>query len=180
MNQLVYVRDRVVVGFGRGSKQLGCPTANIDNISDLTIETGIYCGLAQLVIKNEAEVQMETSSDKAYHEILEKLPFISPVTGMVCNFGYCPQFENKKKSLEVHILDRFDFNFYGAELRVLICKKMRDEAKYSSIEELKEAIRNDISNASNEVANFMEYQSNEQYFLSNSWEQRIVDRQNTR
>lgn len=166
MNQLVYVRNRVVRGFGRGSKQLGCPTANIDSISDLTISTGIYCGLVQLVIKNEAEVQMEPGNEKAYQEILEKLPFISPVLGMVCNFGYCPQFENKERSLEVHILDKFDFNFYGAELRVLICKKMRDEAKYNSIDELKEAISNDIRNASNEVSNFKEYQSDKQYFLS--------------
>lgn len=55
---------------------------------------------------------------------------------MVCSFGYNPQYGNKEKSLEIHILDNFDFNFYGAELRVLICKKMKDEEKYNDLDEL--------------------------------------------
>lgn len=60
----------------------------------------------------------------------------------------------------MHILDKFEFDFYGAELNVLICKKMRGEGKYSSIEELKEAIKADIRNASNGVTNFKQLQLN--------------------
>lgn len=168
MSQLVFVRNTVVKGFGRGSKQLGCPTANIASINNLTIPTGIYCGLVQLVIKSENEVQKEPLHEEAYQEILKRIPYTSPVRGMVCSFGYNPQFGNKERSLEVHILDNFEFNFYGAELRVLICKKMRDEAKYDSLEQLKEAISSDIRNASNEVSNFSQYESNRQYFSATS------------
>jgi len=45
-----FARGRVVHGFGRGSKELGCPTANfpddvVDNLpEDLTC--GVYCGFA--------------------------------------------------------------------------------------------------------------------------------------
>lgn len=68
--------------------------------------------------------------------------------------------------MEVHLLENYNFNFYGAELRVLICKKMRDEEKYNSLEELKEAIANDIRNARNEVVNFEPYLDQKcDYFL---------------
>lgn len=167
MHQLVYVRNSVVRGFGRGSKQLGCPTANVDDINHLTIPTGIYCGLVQLVIRKESEMQEEPGNKEAYIKTLQKLPYVSPVKGMVCSFGYNPQFGNKERSLEVFILDNFGFNFYGAELRVLICKKMRDEEKYSSIDELKEAIANDVRMAKSEVPNFDKYASNTDYFLEN-------------
>lgn len=165
MNQLVYVRNTVVKGFGRGSKELGCPTANVDGANSLSIATGIYSGLVQLVIRKEDQVQEEPSQSEVYKKVIQKLPFISPVKGMVCSFGYNPQYGNKDRSLEVHILDNFQFNFYGAELRVLIGKKMRDEEKYSSIEELKQAIANDIKNAAMEVSNYEQYMSDKKYFL---------------
>lgn len=165
MNQLVYVKNNVVRGFGRGSKELGCPTANVDGIDHLTIQTGIYCGLVQLVIRNKDEIQEVPGYEQDYDTTVQRLPFTSAVKGMVSSFGYNPQYENKKKSLEVHILDTYNFNFYGAELRVLICKKMRDEEKYSSLEELKKAIANDIINAKKEVYNFELLATNRNYFL---------------
>lgn len=165
MNQLVYVKNTVIRGFGRGSRELGCPTANVDGANNLDIPTGIYCGLVQLVIKNKDAIQEEPSRPEAYKEILQKLPFISPVRGMVCSHGYNPQYGNKERSLEVHILDDFQFNFYGAELRVLVCKKMRDEERYNSLDELKQAIANDIKNATLEVSNYNQYMDDKKYFL---------------
>jgi len=84
MNQSVSVRSSVVKGFGRGSKELGCPTANIENIQQLTIPTE----LVQLVIRDNSEVQ-EKQGDKL-ESIQQKLPCISQVRGMVCSFGYNP------------------------------------------------------------------------------------------
>lgn len=165
MNQIVYVRNKVIRGFGRGSRELGCPTANVDGANQLELPTGIYCGLVQLVIGDKDEIQEEPDQPEAYKEILLKLPFVSPLRGMVCSFGYNPQYGNKERSLEVHILDNFQFNFYGAELRVLICKKMRDEEKYNSLDELKQAISNDIKNATLEVSNYDQYMVDKRYFI---------------
>ena len=165
MNQLVYVKNTVVKGFGRGSKELGCPTANVDGANDLTIPTGIYCGLCQLVIRSPKQIQPEPGHEDVHSKILNQLPFVSDVFGMVCSFGYNPHYGNTERSLEVHVLDNFGFNFYGAELRVLICKKMRDEEKYNSLEELKEAIANDIKNAKNEMSNYIQHSSDTQYFV---------------
>lgn len=165
MDQIVYVRNKVVKGFGRGSKELGCPTANVDGANSIDMQTGIYCGLVQLVIRSKKEIQEEPGCREIYEETVEKLPYISPVMGMVCSFGYNPQYGNKDRSLEVHILDNFKFNFYGAELRVLICKKLRDEEKYNTLDELKQAIANDIKSAKREVSNFDKYAINKEYFL---------------
>lgn len=165
MNQIVYVRNTVVRGFGRGSKELGCPTANVDGANSLDLPTGIYCGLVQLVISNKDEIQPEPGFQEIFDQVVKNLPYISSVRGMVCSFGYNPQYGNKDRSLEVHILNNFRFNFYKAELRVLICKKMRDEEKYNSLEELKKAIANDIRNAHQEVPNFIKNASNKEYFI---------------
>jgi riboflavin kinase len=165
MNQLVFIRNTVIRGFGRGSKELGCPTANVDGANELSMPTGIYCGLAQLVIRKENEIQPESGFEDAYRRVIDNLPYISSVRGMVCSYGYNPQYGNKDRSLEVHILEDFKFNFYQAELRVLICKKLRDEEKYNSLEELKQAIANDIKNAKLEVVDYMKNASNREYFI---------------
>lgn len=166
MIQLTYVKNTVVRGFGRGSKQLGCPTANVNEANNINLPTGIYCGLAQLVIREPSEIQGDPGSEDAYEEMLKNLPYVSSVHGMVCSFGYNPQFQNKEKSLEVHLLNNYPFNFYGAELRVLICKKMREEEKYNSLEELKQAIANDIKNATEQVTNFKQYARSSDYFIN--------------
>lgn len=152
-----FVRNTVVKGFGRGSRELGCPTANVDGANSIDMPTGIYCGLAQLVIREKKEMQPDT--------VMQNLPYVSPVRGMVCSFGFNPHYGNSDKSLEVHILEQFNFDFYGAELRVLICKKMRDEEKYNSLDELKQAIANDIANATSEVPNYIHHARDSRYFL---------------
>lgn len=166
MERLVFVKDFVIKGFGRGSKQLGCPTANVANIEHLTISTGIYCGLVQMTIHNKEQCQLEPGHADAYERLVSKLPYTSPVKPMVASFGYNPHFGNKSKSLEVHIIDNIEYNFYGAELRVLICKKMRDEEKYNSLEELKSAIACDIQNAKSRVSEFESYKSDTNYFIA--------------
>lgn len=168
MNQLLYVKNNVIKGFGRGSKQLGCPTANVGGANQIALQTGIYCGLVQLVIHNEAQIQEEDGFTQEYESMLKKLPYISPVKQMVCSFGYNPQFGNTERSLEVHILDEFKFNFYGAEIRALICNKMRDEEKYNSLDELKQAIANDIRNAKKEVVKYQMHANNNEYFLDDN------------
>lgn len=63
----------------------------------------------------------------------------------VANFGMRPSFENTQiPVLEVHILD-FDKDIYGEKIKVEFIRKIRDEKKFESLEELKTQIKNDIS-----------------------------------
>lgn len=63
------------------------------------------------------------------------------------NIGYNPTFEAEKKlTVETHIID-FERNIYGSRIEVFFLKKIRDEKKFNSIEELKDKIKSDREKA---------------------------------
>ena len=63
----------------------------------------------------------------------------------IANYGLRPTLGDiEKPILEVHLLD-FDKEIYGEKIKVTFLKKIRDEKKFNSLEELKEQIRVDIS-----------------------------------
>lgn len=67
----------------------------------------------------------------------------------VCNVGYKPTFHNpdiKNLVIEVHILD-FDKSIYGEKVTVEWHKRIRDEQKFSGIDELKAHIGRDKETA---------------------------------
>ncbi|MGO1059858.1 bifunctional riboflavin kinase/FAD synthetase [Planococcus sp. FY231025] len=67
----------------------------------------------------------------------------------VCNIGYKPTFNNpdeKMLSIEVHILD-FDKSIYGEKVDVEWHTRIRDEQKFSGIDELKAQIQRDKEQA---------------------------------
>jgi len=119
------ISGHVVKGFGRGSKQLGIPTANVDSLSVATCipagVTGIYIGWASVT----------KSSDTVYK--------------MCCSIGYNPMFENTEKSCEPWILHDFgDANFVGQPIKLLICGFIRPESSdFESMDALIERIHLD-------------------------------------
>ncbi|XP_065841675.1 riboflavin kinase-like [Oscarella lobularis] len=121
----LYVRGIVVKGFGRGSRELGIPTANLDAgaVDSLPedFKNGIYFGWA--------------SVDRG------------DVHKMVMSVGYNPQYKNKRRSMEAHLLHEFADDFYGAELSVVVVGYLRDEKSFPSLDALIQAIHGDISEA---------------------------------
>ncbi len=63
------------------------------------------------------------------------------------NIGYRPTIEesSKQKRIEVHIFD-FDGELYGTDLRIEFVEKVRDEIKFSSLDELKAQLSIDKQN----------------------------------
>ncbi|XP_036596976.1 riboflavin kinase [Trichosurus vulpecula] len=124
-----FCRGEVVRGFGRGSKQLGIPTANfpeqvVDNLpSDLS--TGIYYGWASV-------------GDGAVHK-------------MVLSIGWNPYYKNTKKSVETHIIHTFKEDFYGEILSIVITGYIRPEKNFSSLDALISAIQDDIEEAKRQL-----------------------------
>eukprot|EP01121_Diplochlamys_sp_Union-15-3_P021999 TRINITY_DN922_c0_g1_i1.p1 TRINITY_DN922_c0_g1~~TRINITY_DN922_c0_g1_i1.p1 ORF type:complete len:157 (+),score=24.78 TRINITY_DN922_c0_g1_i1:89-559(+) len=120
----------VVKGYGRGSKQLGYPTANFDSkaVNSLTLPNGVYYGFAR--VGNESDVSQ-----------------------MVMSIGSNPQFDNKEKSVEVHILKQYEQDFYGEELRVIIIGYIRDMLKFTGLPQLIDAINKDIQFAKEVLKN---------------------------
>ncbi|XP_039699983.1 LOW QUALITY PROTEIN: riboflavin kinase [Pteropus medius] len=120
-----FCRGQVVRGFGRGSKQLGIPTANfpeqvVDNLP-ADVSTGIYYGWASV---GSGEVHK-----------------------MVVSIGWNPYYKNTKKSMETHIMHTFKEDFYGEILNVAIVGYLRPEKNFDSLESLISAIQGDIEEA---------------------------------
>ncbi|XP_019722603.1 riboflavin kinase [Hippocampus comes] len=120
-----FCRGEVVRGFGRGSKELGIPTANFPDcvVEHLPgdIGTGIYYGWA--CVGN------------------------GDVHKMVMSIGWNPYYKNTKKSMETHVIHKFKEDFYGETLSVVMVGYIRPERSYDSLEALIAAINGDISEA---------------------------------
>ena len=120
-----YAKGAIVKGFGRGSRELGIPTANFaEEVVDCLpaeLKTGIYCGFAQV--------------DSG------------PVHKMVMSIGWNPFYNNEKKAMETHIINKFDGDLYGKLLKVVIVEFLRPELDFTSLDALIEAINKDISDA---------------------------------
>ncbi|XP_018333758.1 riboflavin kinase [Agrilus planipennis] len=124
-----FSEGKVIKGFGRGSKELGIPTANFpdDVVKDFPKElgTGVYFGFAS--VNN------------------------GPVYKMVMSVGWNPYYKNVQKSMETHILHLFEEDFYGKTLKTVILGFIREMKDFSSLDELIAEIRNDIKVAETEL-----------------------------
>ncbi|KAG5454931.1 Riboflavin kinase [Clonorchis sinensis] len=122
---MFYAAGKVVHGFGRGSKQLGVPTANLDAsvVARLpnTIANGIYFGWARV---------------EGY-----------PVCKTVVSIGWNPFFRNTTRSVEAHLIERFDEDFYDRMMHLLILKYHRPERDFENLDALVDCIRDDIRQA---------------------------------
>lgn len=128
----VYLSGNVVTGFGRGSKQLGVPTANIPPgplASQLAnLPNGVYFGWAQL-----EPVPGSPAVDAQVHK-------------MVMNIGRRPTVNagNEEASVEAHILHAYGADFYGQPLRLVVLGYIRPEMKFAGLSQLLNRIKADI------------------------------------
>ena len=117
LSRFYRVSGSVVHGRNRGGRLLGFPTANIALTDELFPRRGVYAVWAE--------------TEGAF------LP-------AVANIGYNPTFGNDTLSVEVHLLD-FDKNIYGRPMHVHFVQFLRDEKKFSGVEELVAQIGKDIT-----------------------------------
>ena len=131
--------SKVVRGFGRGSKDLGIPTANLD-LGDDTIQcsstvtdlpTGIYWGYGNI-------------QNTTYPAAI--------------SIGYNPTYGNETKTVEPHLIAAADDprrrasktqetllqDFYDQTIRLSVVGYLRAELPFEGLEKLVEAIKNDI------------------------------------
>lgn len=120
----------VVKGFGRGSKLLGIPTANLPVVplqeKLQLLGTGIYYGWAKV------------EADPTIYK-------------MVMSVGWNPFFQNKEKTVEPYLIAEFAEDFYGKHLSVLATGFIRPEQSFSSLDALKEAIWKDVDIAKEQL-----------------------------
>lgn len=113
-----YFLEETVVEGQKLGRQLGFKTANLYYPEDLVeVGRGVY----------KVRVNVE---GKTYDG--------------VANYGIRPTvIDTEKPTLEVHIL-KFDNDIYGEKIKVTFLKKIRDEKRFNSLDELKCQIKQDI------------------------------------
>lgn len=141
--EVVELEATVERGFGRGSRQLGVPTANL---SPEELE-------AQYVIPNGMQrkgVPAPLQSKGVYFGYAQLTTGDTTVAPCVLNVGTCPTFaktdEKSDVTVEVHILHDYGDNveFYGERCRVSVLGYLRPELAFSSIGDLLARINKDI------------------------------------
>jgi riboflavin kinase/FMN adenylyltransferase len=115
-----FLTGRVIKGQGRG-RQIGFPTANLGYDKDLILPSkGVYISKTQV-------------NGMLYESIT--------------NVGVNPTFNTGYEiHVETHILG-FSRDIYGDEICVKFIKKLRDEKKFSSVNELVTQISLDLESA---------------------------------
>ena len=113
------IEGRVVHGFERG-RTIGFPTANLQTVNRVIPRRGVYV--------------TATLIDGKWRR-------------SISNVGVRPTFDDKgEPSIETYILD-WTGDLYGDVIRVRFLHRVRDERKFSSIDELKAQIQKDLSRA---------------------------------
>jgi riboflavin kinase/FMN adenylyltransferase len=126
------IKGEVIHGMQRG-RTIGFPTANVLVEHEYVMPAlGVYIG----------EVNVY---GKWYRAMI--------------NIGFNPTFNLRNKmSIEAHILD-FDQDIYGENIRVCLKKKIREEKKFSSIDELVNQLNQDLDDTKAYFKEYPEIQS---------------------
>ncbi|EGG14861.1 riboflavin kinase [Cavenderia fasciculata] len=138
----LFFKGTVIQGFGRGSKQLGIPTANLpveeyeSILNDIPI--GVYYGWANVHGVND---------NKIYK--------------MAMSIGWNPFYKNTKKTIEIHLINKFEQDFYGHQLNAIAVGFIRPMCDFSSLDELIKAINDDIEYAQQQLDQQPQYQNHE-------------------
>ncbi|TFY65113.1 hypothetical protein EVJ58_g2171 [Rhodofomes roseus] len=146
----IVLSGTVQYGFGRGGKDLGCPTGTPSltmqsscltctlqaNLPDESItpmssvtQTGVYYGYAQISPEKNGQIVLS-----------EKDRGVMP---MVMSLGWNPFYKNERLTAEIHLMHDFDSDFYGHEMKALVLGYIRPELDYTSREGLVEDIETD-------------------------------------
>ncbi|WP_374080452.1 bifunctional riboflavin kinase/FAD synthetase [Bdellovibrio bacteriovorus] len=118
LGRTYYMRGHVEKGFQRG-RTIGVPTANIHPDVEFIPRKGVYCTLTKIG---------------------------GHLHPSVTNIGVNPTFQENGKGpikIETHLFD-FDAHLYGLEVEVYLLHFIRDEMKFSGIDELKAQIQKDM------------------------------------
>jgi riboflavin kinase/FMN adenylyltransferase len=116
----------VVHGEQRG-RDLGFPTANLAFADPLCLPPdGIFAGRASW-----GGERLLSPRDQA---------------DAVISLGTQPTFGGRVRVLEVHLLDR-EVDVYGQRMRVEVCRRLRDQHRYDSVDELVAQMHRDVGHA---------------------------------
>eukprot|EP00756_Hemistasia_phaeocysticola_P000402 Hpha_TRINITY_DN10276_c0_g1::TRINITY_DN10276_c0_g1_i2::g.35146::m.35146/K00861/RFK, FMN1; riboflavin kinase len=121
----VLLHGRVGRGFGRGSKSLGFPTANVDlpkgSLEGLyDIEQGVYYGWTKIGADEPRPSAISVGDNPTFDDLRGRVV------------------------VESYILHKFDKDFYGEQITCILVGFIRKMEKYDELQALIKAIESDV------------------------------------
>lgn len=182
----IKLQGKIIKGFGRGSKELGIPTANIpieglDVGGHKDVESGVYYGWAGVNMSTATADNSKAAgppgaatdaSDKASNDSIasNRKDQGSAIYPAVLSIGYNPYYKNEKRSVEVHLAHKFESDFYNALMNLSILGFIRHEQDYGSLDALIEDIKTDTTVAKQSLARpAYEDLKQDPYLMDFSW-----------
>jgi riboflavin kinase len=123
LSNSIALEGSIVKGFGRGSSELGFPTANLE------VRKGEVDGLVPGIYAAKARLGRD-GFEREY--------------AAAVSVGWNPQYDNEMKTIEAHIIEKFEGNLYGEEMVLEFIHYLRAECAFSSFDELIQAIGLDV------------------------------------
>ncbi|HVB07139.1 MAG TPA: riboflavin kinase [Acidimicrobiales bacterium] len=114
-----YVLEGIVVEGDHRGRQLGYPTANVEQEEEPALADGVYAGFVE-------------RADGSFY-----LSAISLGRRLTFHDATSPRL------VEAYLLD-FDDDLYGERLRVTVTNELRSQRRFESVDELIEQIRQDV------------------------------------
>nr|XP_033782791.1 riboflavin kinase isoform X1 [Geotrypetes seraphini] len=143
-----FCRGEVVRGFGRGSKELGIPTANFpEHVVDslpLDLTTGIYYGWGCVANEGVHKIVVSIGWNPYYKNVKKSMDSRPMRIKPDCSRLVCL---STRKKMETHLIHPFKEDFYGEMLSVIIVGYIRPEKSFNSLDSLISAIHSDIEEA---------------------------------
>ena len=68
------------------------------------------------------------------------------------SIGWNPSYDNTQRTIEAYILEEFENDFYGEELRIEVTHYIRAESNYVALDHLIMAIHNDIETTKHTIS----------------------------
>jgi len=112
------VSGKIAHGLKNG-RDMGFPTANIQSKKNVLLPDGVY--LARVYV-----------NDGIYKSVV--------------NIGKNPTFDAEKRTVEAYIID-YNSDIYGENIKVEFLEKIRDEIKFSNVDDLVLQISKDVAYA---------------------------------
>eukprot|EP01113_Clastostelium_recurvatum_P004901 TRINITY_DN12176_c0_g1_i2.p1 TRINITY_DN12176_c0_g1~~TRINITY_DN12176_c0_g1_i2.p1 ORF type:complete len:211 (+),score=23.60 TRINITY_DN12176_c0_g1_i2:58-633(+) len=142
----IFFAGEVIHGLGRGSKRLGCPTANINpkDLEYFRLPEGVFYGLAS-VNKPGSEFTDQSHSCRVYPAVM--------------SVGRNLIYDAEQVSFEVHLMADFSEDFYGSRLTVVILGFVREMTRPTSEQHLIDMINDDKKFARDQLARYENIQA---------------------
>ena len=168
-NLPIRIISKIVRGYGRGSKDLGIPTANVSreglscSCGDFDhLPTGIYWGFARIIIIDGIESSNGRGDGSANDDSNSRNESeLGQVFTAAISIGYNPTYNNSEKTVEPHLIapamhpkrhasltgeTQFQ-DFYDKTIILSVVGYLRPELPFEGLEKLTAAIKKDIINS---------------------------------